>query len=380
MEWLKSIGILEYHASLVADVDRVDRFRDAIVAVVRPGDVVVDIGTGTGLLAYFACQAGAARVFAIEKGPIVDLARELALLNRFADRVEFFEGLSYHVELPERADVLITETLWNFGMGEGMAGFVADARRRMLKPGARIVPAAIDLHVVPVQEDRCYAMLHDRPPDRHGVDLSPLRHYQVNNVHMPHLDARGFLAEPALLVSTDLEASPAPDFDATVRVAATTDGVLHGTCGWFVARLAPGIELGNPPPSPRSSWAHAFLPLQNPVAVEPGDEIELRIATCDGGSAWRWRTTVRRADRVLAAYDQRSTDGFPDPWTGRGGRARKAPAATLEGEVAAWALGAIDGARTVAELEDEAVARFGARFAQPGDARAVVREVAGRYG
>ena len=131
----------------------------------------VDIGTGTGLLSYFACQAGAARVYAIEEGPVVNLAREMAKLNGFDDRVEFFNDLSYRVELPERADVLITETLWNFGIGEGMIGFLADARRRFLKPEARIIPGSVDLHVAPLQADKQYALLHERPSDRHGLDL-----------------------------------------------------------------------------------------------------------------------------------------------------------------------------------------------------------------
>ncbi len=314
MEWLKNIGILEYHAGLLADADRVDRYRQAIFAVVRPGDVVVDIGTGTGLLAYFACQAGAARVFAIEEGPIVELGRELALLNRFSDRVEFLNDLSYDVELPEPADVLITETLWNFGMGEGMVGYLADARQRLLKPGARIVPEAVELHVAPVQTDRLYAMLHDRPPDRHGLDLSPIRHYQVNNVHMPHLESDGFLSEPGLLHATELDESATPDFDASITLTVTTAGILHGTCGWFRARLAPGVVLATDPPSKGSSWAHAFFPLQNPVAVLAGDEISIRIETARDGTVWRWRTGVRRAGTQVAAYDQTSSGGFPaDP-------------------------------------------------------------------
>jgi protein arginine N-methyltransferase 1 len=311
MSWLNNIAILEYHASLVADADRIDRFREAIHEIVRPGDIVVDIGTGTGLLAFFACQAGAARVYAIEEGPIINLARELALLNRFANRVEFFNERSYDVELPERADVLITETLWNFGIGEGMIGFVDDARHRFLKPGARIIPAAVDLHVAPIQSDRLYAMLSARPPDRHGLDFSPIRHYQVNNVHMPHLDADGFLGAPALLISTELDESATPDFEADVTVDVTTVGVLHGVCGWFRSRLSPNVVLATDPPSTKSSWAHAFFPLQNPVGVLPRDEIAIHIETAADGTVWRWRTEVRRAGKTLAAYDQTSSLGFP---------------------------------------------------------------------
>lgn len=376
MTWLNNLATLQYHASLLGDRDRVDRFREAIHEVVRPGDVVVDLGTGTGLLAFFACQAGAARVFAIEQGPVVNLARELALLNRFADRVEFVNELSYRVELPERADVLITETLWNFGMGEGMLGFLVDARRRLLKPGARVIPAAVDLHVVPVQSDRLYAQLHDRPPDRHGVDLSPIRHYLVNSVHMPHLDAGGFLSAPARLVGSELGDAAAPDFDAAVTVVVATAGLLHGVCGWFSARLSPSVVLQTEPPSTGSSWAHAFFPLQNPVGVLAGDEIAIRIDTADNGTLWRWRTEVRRAGTAIAAYDQRSSSGFPADR----GVASSAPRPTLDGEVVGWVLQAMDGTRSIAQLEAQAVERFGSRFHEPAEALRLVRETVKEHG
>jgi protein arginine N-methyltransferase 1 len=378
--WFNDVGILHYHASLLADDERVDRFRDAIHEVVRPGDVVVDIGTGTGLLAYFACQAGAARVFAIEEGPVVSLGREIALINRFADRVEFLHDSSFAVELPERADVLISETLWNFGVGEGLADVLADARR-FLKPDARIIPAGVELHVAAIQSDECYAMLHDRPADRHGIDLSPIRHYQVNNVQMPHLDAGGFLGPAALLHTLRCDEPASSDLDAAVTVAVTTTGVLHGILGWFRARLSPGVALDNAPPSVHSSWAHAFFPVQNPVGVRPGDEISIRLQSAAAGSIWRWHTEVERAGNPVVAYDQTSRASFPhtaDSANADGGPTGPRP--NLHGEVVAWVLQAMDGTRSVEQLETDVLDRFGRRFGEPGEAAGLVRRTAEALG
>jgi protein arginine N-methyltransferase 1 len=379
--WFNDIGILHYHASLLADAERVDRFREAIHEVVRPGDVVVDIGTGTGLLAYFACQAGAARVFAIEEGPVVTLGREIALINRFAGRVEFFNDSSFRVELPEPADVLISETLWNFGVGEGIAAVLADARR-FLKPGARIVPEAVELHVAAVQCDHVYATLYNRPPDRHGIDFSPLRHYQVNNVQMPHLDADGFLGPASRLLTMQSSDEPATqDLDASVTIAVTTPGVLHGVLGWFRAQLSPGVSIDNRPPSVDSSWAHAFFPLQNPIGVRPGDEIAIHLEASEQGSIWRWRTELRRADKVVAAYDQTSRASFPHTaGIGADGGAPAGPRTTLRGEVVAWVLHAMDGTRSLEQLETDALERFGNRFEEGEEVVELVREAAARLG
>lgn len=376
MTWFNDVGLLHYHASLLADNDRVDRLREAICEVVRPGDIVVDVGTGTGLLAYFACQAGAARVFAIEEGPVVNLARELAKLNGFDDRIAFFNDRSYRVELPERADVLISETLWNFGVGEGMVGFLADARRRFLKPGARSIPAGVDLHVAAVQTGRVYEMLHDRPRDRHGIDFGPLRHCQLHNVQMPHLNATDFLGPPALLLSTELDESAATDFDATVTVTAARSGAMHGICGWFSCRLTAAVVLDNAPPSVNSSWAHAFFPLPGSIAVVPGDEIVMRIASSQEGSVWRWRTELRRDGATHVAHDQSTIDGFPRPPRPPGPGSADGPRTALKGEVVAWLLEAMDGSRSLLDLEAGVSERFGHRFTDAEDARQLVRETA----
>lgn len=174
-------AIINYHRSMLADRTRTEALQKAIHRAVQPGDVVLDLGCGTGVLSYFACQAGARRVYAIEAGRALDLAKVLARANRFEDRITFIEAHSLQAEVEERADVLITETLWNFGIGEGMLRSVADARRRLLKPMAKIIPAAVDMIVGLFEVPELYGALSDWPAERYGLDLSPVRPFALNN-------------------------------------------------------------------------------------------------------------------------------------------------------------------------------------------------------
>jgi type I protein arginine methyltransferase len=125
------------------DERRNGMFRRAIGAV-APGATVLEIGCGPDLLwTLAAIDAGASRVYAIEV--IEESARlaEQAARARPAGRVRVIAGDSTKVALPERADVCIAEIVGCIGGSEGIAGVIADARRRHLNPSASVIPAAV---------------------------------------------------------------------------------------------------------------------------------------------------------------------------------------------------------------------------------------------
>ena len=79
----------EIHQLLLSDGRRLRAARRALRETVRPGSVVVDLGAGTGILGFLALRAGAGRVYAIERHPILRLARAVAADNGYGDRVRF---------------------------------------------------------------------------------------------------------------------------------------------------------------------------------------------------------------------------------------------------------------------------------------------------
>src|SRR5258708_17609680 len=120
---------------LLLDKVRCDAYREAIHRTVKPGDVVVDLGAGHGLLSFFALQAGARHVYAMEMSRIADAAAELIEANGFQDRITLIRENSRKVRLPERCDVLVTETLSAFCFdAENIIEFFAAAPQRFLNP------------------------------------------------------------------------------------------------------------------------------------------------------------------------------------------------------------------------------------------------------
>ncbi len=97
--------ILDEHREYLIDPARVSAFERAISEVVKPGDVVLDLGSGTGILGLFALKVGASRVYAIDGSGLTQLSREIFAANGFGDRAVCIKGLSTRVDLPEKVNV-----------------------------------------------------------------------------------------------------------------------------------------------------------------------------------------------------------------------------------------------------------------------------------
>lgn len=317
--WKILADILEYHRSLIADTARCETFHRAIQQTVRPGDVVLDIGTGTGLLAMFACQAGARRVYALEEGMIADMAETLFRENGVADKVSLIRGRSSRIELPEKVDVVISETLWNFGVGEGILNTLADAKSRFLKPDGRMVPEQMALIVAPIQADARADELSRWNASVCGVNVSSAFHMAKSNMYRMVLGPEMLRAQPQKIC--DLTLGEDPDWvrgqaEFTIEQA----GTIHGLGGWFDARLCAGVQLHNAPPSSAPSWKHAFMPLPEAIQVKEGDRLVTELQCAGDESAFRWSVQHIPAhigrgaaceEGLFPIYSHSTLGGFP---------------------------------------------------------------------
>jgi protein arginine N-methyltransferase 7 len=153
----------------------------AALAVAAPGRRVLDIGTGTGLLALLASAAGAACVTACDVfPPMAACAAANAQRNGCGERVrvalkrsdELQVGAGAGADMGERAEVLVFEVLDSELLGEGVLPTLRDAKARLLTPGAAVIPARATVHAALVDCDalrRCHA----RPPLAGGADAEP---------------------------------------------------------------------------------------------------------------------------------------------------------------------------------------------------------------
>ena len=289
----KYTDFINYHLSMLVDETRTGAYSQAISRVVKPGDVVVDVGCGSGILSFFACRAGARRVHAIESEPVINIAELVAAKNGFQDRITFYNDSSFNVELPEPADVVVTETMGTFGFEEGILGSLTDARERFLKKGGRLIPHGVDLFLVPVELPQFYEHVVDFWVNRcQGFDFSPVRHLTVNNFHPLKLHEGTFLGDPLRVQEIEFGEATQTEVKAGFTIHARRQGWLHGLAGWFNAELIPGLSISNGPRDKASHWGLAFFPIERPVSVDRGNRIDVEMSSSQNGECWHWNVSV----------------------------------------------------------------------------------------
>ena len=303
----------EFHELMLNDQLRMVAFRAAIHQTVWPGAVILDLGTGTGILAQWALEAGASRVYGIEVNhKILALAERRLGEAGFADRFRPVKGLSYDVELPERVDLIISELIGNFGDNEDCHRILADARKRFLKSDGLMLPLRVTTFFVPVSSPKVNAQILDgvcksisrtydlrRLLERLGVD-DPFDVYY--DVIVPE---RRYLSTPRKAKVFDFGSN---SVDTSYRIdlsfPASAAGVLTGFKGYFIADLSEQIRLdisGSDVENRTSSdsWKHAYLPIRHPIDVRIGDNIKLTLERVDeenkslaSSFRYRWQAVV----------------------------------------------------------------------------------------
>lgn len=369
------------HRQYLEDTHRLDAFRRAIDATVRPGDVVIDLGCGTGILGLMACRAGASRVYAIDDGGMIDVARQVAVANGYGDRIVHMQGNSMRVNLPEQAHVIVSDQIGRLGFEAGVIEYFGDATRRLLRPGGRLVPAAVATWLAPLEAPALTAVVdfwRSAPAD---FDFSSVANGAANTGYPATLSVDQNLAAPAPI----LEFVCGEDASAVKGAASfsvTRAGVLSGLGGWFVAELAPAITMTNAPgAADQIARRQAFLPIADPVRVEVGDRIDvvLRARPVEVVLAWDVRVTRAGAEVAHARHSTLVGMLVPRETLSRTNPSTR-PRLTRWADARATVLTLCDGRHTLAEIESATASRHAALFAHAGEAQEFVAEVVTRYG
>ena len=307
-DYLEEYEDLEVHRGMLRDTTRTRVYQQAIFSSVRPGDVVLDMGTGTGVLSLFAAQAGAKQVYAVERTNIAEFAAEMVKRNGLSDRIEIIQNDIENVSPPEKVDVILSEWLGVYGVNENLLTPLLTARDRWLKPGGRMLPDRVTVWLAPVsnpdlEQDRNFWL--NRPYD---LDMSLMGEDLPTS--MQDVSPKGILAEPGKLWSLEMVDFPveeaAQPLTANLTFRIDRDAVVNALASWFWADFGDGLVLTNAPDAPETHWGQFLAPLRPPQPLVAGSLLQVRFASIPsttGYSETAW--SVRLGSEPWLDHDTR---------------------------------------------------------------------------
>lgn len=305
--WFYYYGQLPHQQNMLQDEVRTGTYRSAIIdnAADFEGAVVLDCGTGSGILALFAAQAGAKHVYAVDASNITHRTRKLVEANGYGDRITVIQGTVEEIELPEKVDIIVSEPMGFLLVHEQMLKSYMIARRRFLRPGGLMMPSRGTMYLAPFSDQALWDEQEAKvqwwnTTDFHGVDMTCLQeaaaadHY--SQAVVGYFDASILLTEHPVQHTIDFgtdDPESLSDFEIQLDFVMTKAALLHGVAGWFDVEFngsSARLRLDTSPWSAGTHWYQARMLLQTPIGVNAGQRVT---------GALRFRSNVKYSYDIL---------------------------------------------------------------------------------
>ncbi|OBY28603.1 50S ribosomal protein L11 methyltransferase [Leisingera sp. JC1] len=331
-ERLHQTFVPRWHFPMLSDTARNKAYAKAIAAKVKPGDVVLDIGCGAGLTAMLAARSGAKHVYTCEQQPLIaQAATRVIAANGLSDRITVIPKWSHEIvvgaDIPEQADVVISEIVDTVLLGEGALATLTHAMSALAKPGARAIPERGTLLAQPVESSGLLDLW--RPQEAEGFDLSAFHHFArvaqltPNDFEACKLRPLGPAAELFEFDFTRPNINPAR---VVKDLACTAPGSIHAVLISFEMNLAPGVQVANGLTS-GGHWGRTAFLLDHPETAKAGDLLrviaqhdaaqlslsvhELLQAAQEPAAAALWMTRAWKANHPLQADHEAAVPQAP---------------------------------------------------------------------
>ena len=322
-----SYDTIDTHLAMLRDKARLAAYSAAIKETVKPGDIVIDVGAGSGVLSILAAKAGARRVYAVEHSAISRVMRAMVIDNSVTSIVRVIAKDAFDWLPPESADVVISEPFSSVFPENGVWQAFEHIRDKALKPGGKTIPGTIRILACPIDSTDAEDTLRAVGKRVAGIDIGALGDELRGSWVNGWFSEDTLLATPQSVLSESVTANPkdlSRGAEVTVDFTAQRDGICRGVALWFESDLSPGVVLTNDPRRDRTHWVQSMIPLFPVQAVRQGDRLELKLKA----PAWDGSETVMAALRVAGSTGSWAevSRGAPAPAVQKAGTGKPAKA------------------------------------------------------
>jgi protein arginine N-methyltransferase 1 len=303
---------------MINDTGRMEAYVQALKQAIKPDSIVLDIGTGTGIFSLLACQFGAKKVYAVEPSNAIHLAKEIAKINGYSEKIDFIQNISTEINLPEKVDIIISDLRGILPLFNNHIPSIIDARKRFLSPNGVLIP----------QEDLIYGGIVSVPEieeeysspwleNVYNLDMKPALKYMKNTWTKARIRKEELISEPQLLGKLNYYKIEDVNWETEINFRILEDKIGHGICLWFDAILGKNIGFSNSPLSESLEdknrqqliYGQSFFPWQKPLELVKSDQVKIKIKADLVGYEyiWRWETKITGKNQEIKGNFKQSS-------------------------------------------------------------------------
>ncbi|RWS00854.1 Histone-arginine methyltransferase CARMER-like protein [Dinothrombium tinctorium] len=287
-QYFQFYGYLSQQQNMMQDFIRTSTYQRAILSNTDDfrDKVVLDVGAGSGILSFFAIQAGARKVYAVEASSMAKHAEQLVFSNKLHGKIMVIPGKIEEISIPEKVDVIISEPMGYMLFNERMLETYLHAKK-WLVPDGKMFPTRGDLHIAPFTDASLYMEQLNKAnfwyqENFHGVDLSSLRTAAVKEYFrqpvVDTFDIRICLAKSHRYTVDFLTASESDlhRIHIPLNFVMLQSGEIHGLAFWFDVAFIGSTQtvwLSTSPTQPLTHWYQVRCLVDNPLFVHRGQTL-----------------------------------------------------------------------------------------------------------
>ncbi|XP_072915919.1 protein arginine N-methyltransferase 1-like isoform X3 [Hemitrygon akajei] len=269
------------HEEMLKDEIRTLTYRNSIYhnKHVFKDKTVLDVGSGTGILAMFAAKAGAKKVFGIECSSISDYSEKIIKANHLDNIIVIFNGKVEEVQLPvDKVDIIISEWMGYSLFYESMLNTVIFARDKWLKPGGLMFPDRATLYIVAIEDRQFKDFKIHWWEDVYGFDMTCIRNVAIKEPLVDIVDPKQVVTNACLIKEVDIYNVKTEDlsFSSTFRLQVQRNEYVHALVTYFnieFTKCHKKTGFSTAPDAPYTHWKQTVFYLEDYLTVKLGEEI-----------------------------------------------------------------------------------------------------------
>jgi protein arginine N-methyltransferase 1 len=280
--YFNSYSTFYIHEEMIKDKIRTGSYKKAIEnnKIIFKDKIVLDIGSGTGILSIFAAKAGAKHVYGIEYADIADYSKEIIKQNNLSDKITIIQSKVEEAILPvDKVDIIISEWMGYFLLYESMLDTLLFARDKWLKKDGYLLPDKAQIYLAGIQDSLYKYNKIDSWDNVYGFNFSVLKNPALAEPIIDNFPNNNIISNSCKIFDIDLYTVKVEDLDfsAGYEIIFNKDDTFNGFVTWFDVefdKLPNKIKLSTSPYEPSTHWKQVMFYSKNDIEVKKNEKLK----------------------------------------------------------------------------------------------------------